>query len=120
MISVFIFAPANLPSHLASSNSIMGSPGDELKWFGEGFEGFPKRLPDDCVEYMLMIINTSLSQREQLTLLEQVRKETLRLKKKFLQEYIWQREELDLKSEIQNADGRSLSPKQVSQLTNQA
>jgi hypothetical protein len=91
----------------------MEGPSDDLKWFGEGFEGFPKRLPDDCVEYMLMVIDSSLSQREQLSQLEQVRKEALHLKKKFLQEYIWQREEFHLKPEIQKADGRSPSPKQV-------
>ncbi|KAJ9624180.1 hypothetical protein H2203_005631 [Taxawa tesnikishii (nom. ined.)] len=26
---------------------------DDFKWFGEGFEGFPKRLPEDCVEYII-------------------------------------------------------------------
>jgi hypothetical protein len=83
----------------------MEGPKDDLKWFGEGFDGFPKRLPEDCVEYMLFFVDSSLTQRELLSQLEVVRKEALKLTKKLLTEYIWQRGEFALKSEIQSSDG---------------
>jgi hypothetical protein len=70
---------------------------DDLKWFGEGFDGFPKRLPDDCVEYMLFIIDTLLTQKEVLTRLELVRKEAMKLTGALLKDYIWQRDDFNLK-----------------------
>lgn len=85
----------------------MESPKDDLKWFGEGFDGFPKRLPEDCVEYMLFIIDSSLTQRELLSQLEVVRKEALKLTKKLLKDYIWQRDEFGLSSEIQTSGGKN-------------
>lgn len=88
----------------------MDGPKDDLKWFGEGFDGFPKRLPEDCVEYMLMIINSALTPKEHLIRLESVRKEALKLKRKYLQDYIWQRDEFNLKTEIQNAGGEDRRP----------
>ncbi|KAF2814682.1 SGT1-domain-containing protein [Mytilinidion resinicola] len=36
-------------------------PKDDFKWFGEGFDGFPKHLPEDCVEYMIILIHATLS-----------------------------------------------------------
>jgi hypothetical protein len=86
----------------------MEGPKDDLKWFGEGFDGFPKRLPEDCVEYMLMIIDSSLTPKHHHTRLESVRKEAITLKKKYLQDYIWQREEFELKKDVQIAGGKSL------------
>ncbi|KFY39211.1 hypothetical protein V495_06078 [Pseudogymnoascus sp. VKM F-4514 (FW-929)] len=72
---------------------------DDLKWFGEGFDGFPKRLPDDSVEYILFIINNSLSQKEVLARLELVRKEATKLTGAILKDYIWQRDDFNLKLE---------------------
>jgi hypothetical protein len=86
----------------------MDGPKDDLKWFGEGFDGFPKRLPEDCVQYMLFIIDSALTQRGLLNQLEIVRKEALKLKKKFLKDYIWQRDDFDLKPEVQSSDGEHL------------
>lgn len=83
----------------------MDGPKDDLKWFGEGFDGFPKRLPEDCVEYMLFIIDSALTQKETLNQLEIVRKEALKLTKILLKDYIWQRDEFNLKLEVQNSDG---------------
>jgi len=79
----------------------MDIPNDDFKGFGEGFEGFPKRLPEDCVEYSLFLIDSRLkSQKELLAQLEHVRKESARLVESLLKEYIWQREafKLDLES----------------------
>jgi len=73
---------------------------DEFGGFGEGFEGFPKRLPDDCVEYTLFIIDSKLkSQKELLSRLEAVRKEAMKLADDLLNEYIWQRDPFVLESQ---------------------
>lgn len=75
----------------------MEGPKDDFKWFGEGFDGFPKRLPEDSVEYTLFIINPALSQKEVLIRLESVRKEAAKLTSNLLKEYIWQRDAFELK-----------------------
>lgn len=85
----------------------MEGPKDDLKWFGEGFDGFPKRLPEDCVEYMLFIIDSRLTQKEIITQLEAVRREASRLTNDLLKDYIWQRDEfkLKLKLEVDSKEG---------------
>ena len=81
----------------------MEGPQDDFKGFGDGFEGFPKRLPDDCVEYSLFIIDAKLkTQRERLARLEAVRKEASKLNDSLLKEYVWQRESFTLKVENKN------------------
>jgi hypothetical protein len=85
----------------------MDAPKDDFKWFGEGFDGFPKRLPDDCVEYSLFVIGSKLkSQKELLLRLEAVRKEALKLAESLLKEYIWQRD--GFKVEVETGKGMSL------------
>jgi hypothetical protein len=82
-----------------------GLQGD-FKGFGDGVEGFPKRLPEDCVEYSLFIIDSRLkSQKELLVRLEAVRKESLKLTESLLKEYIWQRESFKLG--LENGKGMS-------------
>lgn len=79
----------------------MNGPSDDFNGFGDGFEGFPKRLPEDCVEYSLFIIDSRLqSQKELLAQLEAVRKESVNLTGSLLGKYIWQRDsfKLDLQS----------------------
>ena len=83
---------------------------DGLKWFGEGFDGFPKRLPDDCVEYIIHVIDTRLQTLAATrTRLNQILKASNELKKNHLKDYIWQRESFDFKlypqSSSQNLDG---------------
>ena len=71
---------------------------DGLKWFGEGFDGFPKRLPDDCVEYIVHVIHTKLQTAAATrTRLNKISKASNDLKKKLLEDYIWQRDSFDLK-----------------------
>ncbi|KAF2085403.1 SGT1-domain-containing protein [Saccharata proteae CBS 121410] len=81
-----------------------GIPQDDFKWFGEGFDGFPKRLPDNCVEYAIHIITatpqTEAQTRERLRSVETAAKV---LTKKYLKEYIWQRDSFDL--ELVRKDG---------------
>ena len=72
-------------------------PDDEFKWFGEGFDGFPKRLPDDCVEYIIFVIDSTLQNTSTLrTGLSEIHRAANQLKKKLLKEYIWQRDAFDL------------------------
>jgi hypothetical protein len=81
---------------------------NEFKGFGETFEGFPKRLPDDCVEYTIYIIDTRLkSSKELLAQLEAVRKESLKLCHNLLKNYIWQRD--GFKLELERGNGKPTS-----------
>ena len=73
-------------------------PDDGFKWFGEGFDGFPKRLPDDCVEYIIHIIDAKLgSIASARGRLNQIVKGSNELKRKLLKDYIWQRDDFELK-----------------------
>ena len=78
----------------------MEGPNEDFKGFEDGFSGFPKHLPEDCVEYCIYVIDSKLSPKEILGELETVRKESLKLIDDLLTEYIWQREsfKLDLES----------------------
>jgi len=75
---------------------------DDFKWFGEGFDGFPKRLPEDCVEYMLFIVDSQLTPKEVLARLEAVGREAVMLTRDLLKDYIWQRDDFTLKLEQSN------------------
>lgn len=72
---------------------------DDFKWPGDGFEGFPRRVPEDCVIYSLYVIrsgedsNGGASVRKQL---EEVQAAATDLKTKLLRDYIWQREGFSL------------------------
>src|SRR5690348_11861438 len=74
----------------------MEFPQDNLKWFGEGFDGFPKKLPDDVVEYMIFIIDSTLSDTQTRERLQAFQRALSTLEKKFLKEYIWQRDAINL------------------------
>ncbi|KAF1825041.1 SGT1-domain-containing protein [Dissoconium aciculare CBS 342.82] len=70
---------------------------DGLKWFGEGFDGFPKRLPDDCVEYQIYLVETeSKSFSTVQSRFNEILKFVNALKKKYLIDYIWQRDGFNL------------------------
>lgn len=70
--------------------------GDGLKWFGEGFDGFPKKLPEDVVEYIIFVIDDRLSDIQTRERLQAFQRALQDLKKKFLKEYIWQRDDIKL------------------------
>ncbi|EUC40648.1 hypothetical protein COCMIDRAFT_108246 [Bipolaris oryzae ATCC 44560] len=74
----------------------MEDPQDGLKWFGEGFDGFPKKLPDDVVEYIVFIIDSTLSDIQTRERLQRFQRALNTLEMKFLKEYIWQRDSLKL------------------------
>lgn len=79
-----------------SSRSDMKEQQDDFKWFGEGFEGFPRRLPEDCVEYTIFIIDTELRDYEVRQTLRDVQASANVLTKKLLKDFIWQRENFKL------------------------
>ena len=92
---------------------------ENLKCFGEGFDGFPKRLPDDCVEYIIYVIEQKERQQKTVaarrTRLNQVLKASNELKKKYLKDYIWQREAFELRLHPQLPS--PISPQDQSQPT---
>ncbi|KAF2752113.1 SGT1-domain-containing protein, partial [Sporormia fimetaria CBS 119925] len=71
-------------------------PQDDFKWFGEGFSSFPKKLPEDVVEYLIFVIDTKLSDTQTRERLQAFQRALTNLEKKFLKEYIWQRESINL------------------------
>lgn len=81
----------------------MDIPQDDLKWFGEGFDGFPKKLPDDVVEYIIYIIDARLSGVQTRERLQAFQRSLQQLERKFLKEYIWQRD--GMKLELVREDG---------------
>lgn len=74
--------------------------GKEFKWFGEGFDGFPKHLPESCIEYAIYVINNDIKAKQRLRKVEQ---EAVKLSKSLLKDYIWQREAFSL--QLQSEDG---------------
>ncbi|KAK7530016.1 SGT1 family protein Sgt1 [Phyllosticta citricarpa] len=90
---------------MADSEKSKDSDGqDDLKWFGEGFDGFPKILPDDTVEYAVFIIDSKFSTDNQIReRLRSVESAADALSKKLLKDYIWQRESFDL--QLRREDG---------------
>ena len=74
----------------------MHSSKDDFKWFGEGFDGFPKRLPDDCVEYAIYILDPVLQDSQIRERLRKVHSAANVLTKHLLKGFIWQREPFGL------------------------
>lgn len=74
----------------------MDIPKDDFKWFGEGFDGFPKVLPDDCTQYMLYILDATASDFQIRELLRKVQTAATALCRTLLKEFIWQRDNFNL------------------------
>ena len=79
----------------------------DFKWFGEGFDGFPKRLPEDCVEYFIYIVDSKLSDSQIRSQLRQIQASASGLTKKLLTGYIWQRQSFKL--ELVHEDGNVIA-----------
>lgn len=74
----------------------MEGPKDDLKWFGEGFDGFPKKPPEDCVEYTLYVVAPGLKDPEIRDRLRAIQVAANKLNKGLLTDFIWQREPFKL------------------------
>lgn len=85
----------------------MEAPQNDFKWFGEGFDGFPKRLPEDCVEYAVYVIDSKLTDSEIRSQLRQIQASAGNLTKKLLKGYIWQRQSFKL--ELVHKDGNIIA-----------
>ena len=83
----------------------MDAPKDGFKWFGEGFDGFPKSLPEDCVEYTIHILDSKLSDLTRREQLREVQSAVTKQTNKLLADYIWQRDCFKLL--LEREDGRS-------------
>lgn len=81
----------------------MQTPG-EFKWFGEGFEGFPKSLPDDCVEYCIFHVDNATEGIELRDQLRKVQVAATKLTKALTKDFIWQKEGFTL--ELVKENGR--------------
>ena len=83
----------------------MFAPKDGFKWFGEGFDGFPKSLPEDCVEYTIYILDSKLTDLRRREQLRDVQSAVTKQTNKLLEDYIWQRDGFKLL--LEREDGRS-------------
>ncbi|KAI0467246.1 SGT1-domain-containing protein [Xylaria cf. heliscus] len=68
---------------------------DRNQAFQDGPKPFPRSLPDNCVEYMLFVLD-ALEPRTLLTELENVRKMAMQLCATTAKDYIWQRDSFQL------------------------
>ena len=82
---------------------MMKEAGDNLKWFGEGFDGFPKLLPEDCVEYTIFFIDSKLTESEKREKLRKIERAGLKLTNELTKGFIWQREGVSLRVENDKA-----------------
>ncbi|KAI1135420.1 SGT1-domain-containing protein [Hypoxylon sp. FL0543] len=68
--------------------------------FPEGsFGGFPRSLPENCVEYLLFVLDNDCEGRSPLSELENIRKEAIKLSDSIAEGYIWQRDSFQLRLE---------------------
>ena len=64
-----------------------------------GLGKFPRRLPENCVEYLLFILDNSIETRSILSELESIRKAAMQLCENIAKGYIWQRDSFQLRVE---------------------
>lgn len=68
-------------------------------------DGLDKRLPENCVEYLLFLVDqNSTDRRKELSKLEELRKNALASAKDVASGYIWQRGEFSL--EVKSDQGK--------------
>lgn len=67
----------------------------------DGFQGLDRILPENCVEYMLFIIDANAQPKKVLSSLEAVRKAAVQLSNQLTKDYIWQRDGFSLASKTE-------------------
>lgn len=70
-----------------------------------GFKAFERCLPENCVEYMLFVIDAKLQQHHVFSRLDAVRKAAVQLSSRLTSDYIWQRDAFDV--EVKTEKGRA-------------
>ncbi|KAB5518748.1 SGT1 protein-domain-containing protein [Coniochaeta sp. 2T2.1] len=91
-----------------SASSQTDTPAPELRPGDAGFQGFQMQLPENCIEYMLFILDNPLSStlaNKPLPTLEEVRKAATRLAENLTKDYIWQRDPFALEVKREKNDG---------------
>jgi SGT1 protein len=74
----------------------MEAPQDIPSNFENGFEPFLKSLPDDTIEYVIYILDSKLADAQVRSRLNVLLQSANDLTKKFLKDYIWQRDDFKL------------------------
>lgn len=69
---------------------------DKFEFFEQGHDGFPRQLPENCVEYILVVLDEQLEGRKLLSALETVRKTAMQTADRLTKGYIWQRDAFQL------------------------
>ncbi|KAI1411496.1 SGT1-domain-containing protein [Hypoxylon sp. FL1857] len=72
---------------------------DKPGFSGSSLGEFPRSLPENCVEYLLFVLNNEHEARGSLTDLEIVRKAAIKLCDSTAKGYIWQRDSFQLRVE---------------------
>ncbi|KAI0836124.1 SGT1-domain-containing protein [Hypoxylon sp. FL0890] len=68
--------------------------------FSEGsFGGFQRSLPENCMEYLLFVLDNEHEGRSPLSELESIRKAAIKLCDNIAKDYIWQRDSFQLRLE---------------------
>lgn len=80
----------------------MAKEDEDFKWFGDGFDGFPRNLPEDTVEYVVHVVDPKLSGAEAKSRLNAIDRAASELKKQYLKDYIWQRDDFNLQLKREN------------------
>ncbi|KAI0414595.1 SGT1 protein-domain-containing protein [Xylaria grammica] len=68
------------------------------RMFQDGVDPFPRSLPENCVEYMLFVLDSTLEPRGLLAELENIRKTAMQLCAATAKDYIWQRDSFQLQT----------------------
>lgn len=67
----------------------------------DGFHGFERILPENCVEYMLFVIDADPQPKKGPSSLEVVRTAAVQLSNQLTKDYIWQRDGFGLESKTE-------------------
>ena len=78
----------------------------DCEWPAQSFETLPRTLPEDCVEYVIYLIDSNLSDLDVREKLRDVHSTATTLTKGLLKDFIWQRESFQLS--LQREKDRSL------------
>ena len=78
---------------------------DDLEQPEQGQRGFPKTLPEDCVEYSIFVLGKESKDHDVRGHLRQVQKDALQMTRRLLKDFMWQRESFGLN--LEREGGRS-------------
>ncbi|MCJ1390833.1 hypothetical protein MMC18_003694 [Xylographa bjoerkii] len=83
----------------------MEKTAENLNGFDMDFQGFPRRLPDDCVEYTMYVLDQTMNDTEIRERLRNVQSAANTFIRELLKDFIWQRE--GFAQELVREDGLS-------------